>query len=69
MTVNHAGVLSKDYFIAYLKLIMNARVCSLEMAKDITLELFFHSNLKEYGEETSKRFLEAYNELMTVMDH
>lgn len=63
MTVNHAGALSKDYFIAYLKLIMNARVCSLEMAKDITLELFFHKNLMEYGEETSKRFLEAFHQL------
>ena len=26
MTVNHASVLTQDYFIAYLKLIMNSRV-------------------------------------------
>lgn len=64
MTVNHAGTLSKEYFLAYLKLIMNAKECSLEMAKNLTLELFFHNNLTEYGEETSKRFFEAYNQLL-----
>lgn len=68
MTVNHAGTLSKEYFLAYLHLIMNARQCSLESAKSLTLELFFHSNIKEYGEETSKRFLEACNELAQVMN-
>lgn len=65
MTVNHSGTLNKEYFLAYLKLIMNTRECSLEMAKNPTLELFFHNNLTEYGEETSKRFFEAYNQLFS----
>lgn len=37
MTVNHASVLTKDYFIAYLKLIMNCRDYTLKQAKEFAL--------------------------------
>lgn len=32
MTVNHASVLTKDYFISYLTLIMKSRECTLAEA-------------------------------------
>lgn len=63
MTVNHAGALKKEYFLSYLNLIMLSRSCTIEQAKGIAMELFFHSNNEEYGLETYHRFLEAYHEL------
>ncbi|MBM7660012.1 hypothetical protein JOC85_000779 [Bacillus mesophilus] len=63
MTVNHAGALKKEYFIAYLKLVLNARECTIEEAKDITFNLFFRQNKEIYGEETYKQFLLAYQDL------
>jgi len=41
ITVNHASVLTKDYFIAYLKLIMNSREYTLIQAKEFALDFFF----------------------------
>ncbi|MEK4282032.1 MULTISPECIES: hypothetical protein [unclassified Cytobacillus] len=32
MTINNAGALKNEYFIAYMKLIMNAFDCSVEKA-------------------------------------
>jgi hypothetical protein len=63
MTVNHASTLKKEYFLSYINLIMISRNCSLEEAKEITMDLFFHNNIEQYGKATSKSFLEAYNEL------
>jgi hypothetical protein len=63
MTVNHAGILKKEYFISFLKLIILSRNCSTEQAKDIAMELFFHHNIEEYGLQTFQRFLDAYHEL------
>ncbi|SFE91066.1 hypothetical protein SAMN05428981_11024 [Bacillus sp. OV194] len=63
MTVNHGGSLGKAYFLAYLKLIMNARNCSLELAHEIAMELFFYHDKTRYGNETYTRFVGAYKEL------
>ncbi|WML38172.1 hypothetical protein RCG19_13160 [Neobacillus sp. OS1-2] len=63
MTVNHAGVLKKEYFLSYLNLIKISRNCTIEQAKEITMELFFHQNNEEYGSQTYQRFKEAYHEL------
>jgi hypothetical protein len=63
MTVNHAGTLKKEYFLAYLNLIRTSRSCSLIQAKEIAMELFFHRNMKEYGSQTYQQFLLAYREL------
>lgn len=41
MTVNHASILTKDYFIAYLKLIMNSREYTLIQAKEFAFDFFF----------------------------
>ncbi|MBO0959962.1 hypothetical protein J1P26_09520 [Neobacillus sp. MM2021_6] len=63
MTVNHAGVLKKKYFLSYLNLIKLSRNCTNEQAKEIAIDLFFHHNTKEYGLQTYQRFLDAYAEL------
>jgi hypothetical protein len=63
MTVNHASTLKKEYFLSYINLIMISRNCSLEEAKQITMELFFHNNIEQYGKQTYERFLDAINHL------
>jgi hypothetical protein len=63
MTVNHAGTLKKDYFLSYINLIMISRNCSLEEAKELTMELFFQNKIGQYGKSTYEQFLEAYKEL------
>lgn len=63
MTVNHGGALGKDYFLSYLNLIKLSRNCNTEQAKNITMELFFHNNIDQYGRETYNRFLDAYFDL------
>jgi hypothetical protein len=64
MTINHAGTLRKDYFVSYMKLIMNACGCSIEEAKDRTFERLFRLKENEMGQETFTQFLLAYQELM-----
>lgn len=63
MTVNHASTLRKDYFLAYLRLVLNSRNCTLERARDLTIALFFRNNPKQYGDQTYCHFLKAYEEL------
>ncbi|WP_456276110.1 hypothetical protein [Bacillus sp. AK128] len=63
MTVNHAGVLRKEYFQAYLMLVITSRQCTLEEAKDITFNLFFQQDPKRYGPETYHQFILAYQGL------
>lgn len=63
MTVNHASTLRKEYFLSYINLIMISRNCSLKQAKELTMELFFHNKIEQYGKQTFERFLDAYCEL------
>lgn len=63
MTVNHAGVLKKEYFLAYLNLIRLSRNCTINEAKEIAMDLFFHHNIEEYGRQTYQQFVDAYHEL------
>jgi hypothetical protein len=63
MVVNHGSRLSKDYFISYMKLIMNSRHLSLERAKDLMFVEFFKKNEENFGKETYENFLCAYKEL------
>lgn len=60
MIVNHGGNLRVEYFISYIKLIINARNCTLDQAKEITMSIFFKNNKERYGKETYNRFLDAY---------
>lgn len=63
MTVNHAGALKKEYFLSYLNLIRLSRNCTIEQAKEIAIEIFFHCNIEEYGIQTYHQFLDAFHEL------
>jgi hypothetical protein len=63
MTVNHAGALKKKYFLSYLNLIRLSRNCTIEQAKELAMELFFHYNIEEYGLQTYQQFLAAFHEL------
>jgi hypothetical protein len=63
MTVNHGGSLGKEYLLSYINLIKISRNCTLEEARNLAMELFFHKNIDQYGEVTYNRFLEAYQQL------
>ncbi|OCA85807.1 hypothetical protein A8F94_13120 [Bacillus sp. FJAT-27225] len=63
MTVNHGGTLKKEYFLAYMKLVMNFRNCSVNEAKELAMELFFKNDKDSYGTETYANFLKAVNGL------
>lgn len=64
MTVNHASVLTKEYFIAYLKLIMNSREYTLKQAKELAFDFFFKGDMNRYGTATWLQFEKA----IKVMD-
>ncbi|PFO08494.1 hypothetical protein COJ85_03105 [Bacillus sp. AFS076308] len=63
MTVNHASTLKKEYFLSYINLVMISRNCSLQQAKELTIELFFKNNYEQYGKQTYERFIEAFKQL------
>ncbi|MBL5874949.1 hypothetical protein HV417_15865 [Bacillus sporothermodurans] len=63
MLINNDGNLSKEYFIAYLKLIMSSRKCTLEKAKEITFERLFQKDKKTLGNISFERFTNAYEGL------
>ncbi|KOO42728.1 hypothetical protein [Priestia koreensis] len=59
MTINHAGILKKEYFISYLTLIMNAHGCDIDAAKQYTLNRLFGGDIMSMGESTYQNFLLA----------
>lgn len=63
MTVNHAGVLTKEYFISYLTLIMKSREFSLDQAKSFAIEFFFKGDSEFYGSSTWSQFEVAIKEI------
>ncbi|EJV61726.1 hypothetical protein BWGOE4_18840 [Bacillus mycoides] len=63
MIINHAGNLKKDYFLSYMRLIMNARQCNVEDAKDYIFQSMFGLQDNSLGEKTYQNFLDAYQEL------
>ncbi|MGV2622506.1 UNVERIFIED_CONTAM: hypothetical protein N8J90_15020 [Halobacillus marinus] len=63
MLINHGGVLQKEYFVSYMKLIRNAMGCSVEKAKDVTFERLFHNDVQKLGEATYQEFLKGYQEM------
>ncbi|MEK4486329.1 hypothetical protein MHH81_12175 [Psychrobacillus sp. FSL H8-0484] len=60
MTVNNGGKLSTEYFVSYLKLIMNARNCSLETARTFMFDQFFKGNKDTFGTYSYSNFLKAF---------
>ena len=67
MTVNHASVLTKDYFIAYLKLIMNSRDYNLKQAKEFAFDFFFKGDIDRYGTSTCLQFEKGIKEIDKTM--
>lgn len=63
LIINSAGALRKEYFISYLKLIMNARQCSVDEAKNVTMKRLFQNNSQSLGMFSYRQFLLAYEEL------
>ncbi|MDZ4627264.1 hypothetical protein, partial [Bacillus cereus] len=57
------GNLKKDYFISYIRLIMNAHQCNVENAKDYVFQNMFRLEKNSLGKKTYQSFLEAYREL------
>lgn len=66
MTVNYASVLTKEYFIAYIKLIMKSREYTLLQAKAFAFDFFFKGDSQRYGSSTWLQFEKALNELKDV---
>lgn len=62
MVVNNGGNLSKEYFLSYLKLVMNAHNCTLTQAQNYMLDHFFKGNICTFGKHTYDNFLNAVNE-------
>ncbi len=67
MTVNHASILTQDYFIAYLKLIMNSREFTLKQAKEFAFDFFFKGDMNRYGNSTWLQFEKAIKEIGKTM--
>lgn len=63
MTVNHASVLTKEYFISYLTLIMKSREYSLPQAESFALDFFFKGDNERYGLSTWFQFEKTTKEI------
>lgn len=63
MTVNHASVLTKEYFISYLTLIMKSREFSLDQATSFAVEFFFKGKSSLYGPSTWSQFEKVIKEI------
>ncbi|WP_374989396.1 hypothetical protein Q5794_28140 (plasmid) [Priestia megaterium] len=63
MTINHSGRLSKEYFVSYMKLFMNAYEYTAEQARELTFQRLFGSQCDSMGHVTYQNFLLAYGEL------
>ncbi|MGE6540909.1 hypothetical protein [Bacillus luti] len=63
MVINHAGNLKKDYFVSYIRLIINAHQCNVENAKEYVFQNIFRIEKNSLGKKTYQSFLEAYQEL------
>ncbi|CAM5215801.1 putative protein OS=Ureibacillus acetophenoni OX=614649 GN=SAMN05877842_106158 PE=4 SV=1 [Ureibacillus acetophenoni] len=63
MLVHHSGVKSKEFFYAYMKLILLSRTSSFEEMYTIVLDQFFNGNIEEYGTYTKEQFELALNQI------
>lgn len=59
MKINRGSVLSKEYFISYLNLVMKSRDYDLSAATDYVINHFFHGDICKYGERTYQNFLSS----------
>lgn len=63
MVINRAGALSKEYFISYMKLIMNSKGYSTQQAKELTFQRIFTCDSERLGKSSYQQFLLAFEEL------
>ncbi|WP_430790742.1 hypothetical protein VBD025_07260 [Virgibacillus flavescens] len=63
MVIKNGSTLSKDYFRSYLKLRMNTLDCSLDEARDQTIDEFFAANNQRFGKSTYTNFVDAVEEM------
>ncbi|MFB7155725.1 hypothetical protein [Lysinibacillus sp. NPDC056232] len=63
VTVNHASVLTKEYFISYLTLIMKSREYTLPQAELFAYDFFFKGDKERYGDSTWFQFEKATKEI------
>lgn len=66
MTVNHASVLTKEYFISNLTLIMKSREYTLPQAELFAFDFFFKVDIERYGLSTWSQFEEATREMEKI---
>ncbi|MGI2278309.1 hypothetical protein [Staphylococcus cohnii] len=63
MRINHTGILSVDYLVSYLNLIMISREVSLKEAISYMKKEFFKGEPDMYGKITETHFNQAILEL------
>ena len=63
MVINKGGNLSKEYFRAYLELIMNSMEVSIESAKEKAFSRLFSNKESTLGSISYNNFVHAYSEL------
>ncbi len=63
MVINKGGNLSKEYFKAYLELIMNSMGVSIEAAKEKAFSRLFNNKESTLGSISYNNFIHAYCEL------
>lgn len=68
MVINKSGALSKEYFISYLELVMNAKGCTLPQAKDLVFKRIFNNDAQRLGKSSYQQFLLAYENIKRKMD-
>ena len=69
MVINKSGNLSKEYFKAYMKLIMESMGVSVEMTKEKAFSRLFSNNENTLGAVSYHNFILAYHELEKEMVH
>ncbi|EOR21647.1 hypothetical protein ABW02_26015 [Niallia circulans] len=69
MVINKGGNLSKDYFKAYLKLIMNSLEVSIELAREKAFARLFSNKENTLGSISYSNFIRAYCELEKEIAH
>ncbi|MDE5055427.1 hypothetical protein NDK25_24735 [Niallia taxi] len=69
MVINKGGNLSKEYFKAYLELIMNSMGLSIELAKEKAFSRLFSNKESTLGSISYNNFIWAYSELEKELAH
>ncbi|KAB7672213.1 hypothetical protein [Bacillus sp. B1-b2] len=64
MVINKGGNLSKEYFKAYMELIMNSMGVSIETAKEKAFSRLFSNKESTLGSISYNNFVHAYYELV-----